>query len=154
MKPTLAVIAIALCAALLGSVSARGLGERWMSVRSAPVTLQIAGLDASQQQSLRELQQRQAAFRITAHAEIGQLIESAQHDLADPHADLRAMSQQTTRTLVALAAEMNALREGRLAFYESLDAEQQHAAREFLQLRLARLQRFHALVGDFLADAQ
>lgn len=153
MKRSSLVTAIALSAVLLGSAYAQGLGGRLLAGRAAPV-VQVAGLSAAQQLTLQDLQQRQLAFRRAAHDEVGSLIDAAQNELADPQADLRSLSQQTTRTFAALALEANSLREARLAFYETLDAEQQAAIREHLQRRLARLERVHALVGDFLVDAQ
>ena len=153
MKRSSVVIAIVLTAALVGTVYAQGLGGRLLGARP-PAPIQIVGLSAAQQLTFHELQQRQQAFRRAAHDEVGDLIDAAQAELDAPQADLHGLSQQTTRTLAALALEANALREARLAFYDSLNAQQQAAIRAHMQQRLARLERLHALVGDFLVDAQ
>ncbi len=154
MKRSSLLIAAALSIALVGTAYAQGLGGRLSAWRSAATAPQIHGLSAPQQDAFEQLQSRQAAFRRAAHGEIGDLIHDAQAELADPAADLRALSANTTRTLAALAFEANSLREERLAFYETLSAAQQSEVRAALQRRLERMARIHALVGDFLADTE
>lgn len=154
MKRSSLLIAAALSIALVGTAYAQGLGGRLSAWRSAATAPQIHGLSAPQQDAFEQLQSRQLAFRRAAHGEIGDLIRDAQTELADPAADLRALSANTTRTLAALAFEANSLREERLAFYETLTAAQQSEVRAALQRRLERMARVHALVGDFLADAE
>jgi hypothetical protein len=144
------LLAATLCAALVGAAYAQGLGGRLAAWRGDAIAL--SGLSAQQSSAFTDLQARQRAFRRAAHAEFGQLLDSAQTELAQPDADLRALSQDTTRTLSALALEAAALRQERLAFYESLNPAQQAEARAMLQRRLARLQHVHALIGDVLAD--
>ena len=154
MKRSSLLIAAALSVALVGTAYAEGLGGRLSAWRASAAALQIHGLSASQQDAFAQLQSRQIAFRRAAHGEIGALIQGAQQELSDPNADLRSLSQNTTRTLAALAFEANSLREERLAFYETLTAAQQSEVRAALQRRLERMARVHALVGDFLADAE
>ncbi|HRG17399.1 MAG TPA: hypothetical protein PLB00_15480 [Pseudomonadota bacterium] len=154
MKRSSLLIAAALSVALVGTAYAQGLGGRLSAWRASAAALQIHGLSASQQDAFAQLQSRQIAFRRAAHGEIGALIQGAQQELSDPNADLRSLSQNTTRTLAALAFEANSLREERLAFYETLTAAQQSEVRAALQRRLERMARVHALVGDFLADAE
>lgn len=153
MKRRSLLISAALCAVLAGTAYAQGVGGRLAGWR-AQQAAQISGLSVEQQAAFTDLRQRQQAFRDAAHAEVGALMAQAQTELARPDADLRALSAETSRTLVALAIEANGLRQARLGFYESLDAEQQAQVRALLQKRLERMQRVHALIGDFLADAQ
>lgn len=154
MKRSSLLIAAALSVALVGTAYAQGFGGRLAGWRVSAAAPQIHGLSASQQAAFQQLQARQSAFRSAAHDEIGALIRGAQQELSDPNADLRSVSQSTTRTLAALAFEANSLREERLAFYETLTAAQQSEVRAALQRRLERMARVHALVGDFLADAE
>ena len=153
MKRRSLLVSAALCAVLAGTAYAQGLGGR-LGGWHAPQVQRISGLSVEQQAAFEQLRQRQQAFRVAAHEEVGALLTQAQAELAQPDADLRALNAETSRTLAALAIEANGLRQARLGFYESLDAEQQAQARAFLQQRLSRLQRMHALIGDFLADAQ
>ncbi len=154
MKRSSLLIAAALSVALVGTAYAQGFGGRLAGWRVSAAAPQIHGLSTSQQAAFQQLQARQSAFRSAAHDEIGALIRGAQQELSDPNADLRSVSQSTTRTLAALAFEANSLREERLAFYETLTAAQQSEVRAALQRRLERMARVHALVGDFLADAE
>lgn len=80
------------------------------------------------------------------------LIDTAQDELSQPEADLGALASQAEATLQPLVFEARALRQSRLDFYDSLNADQQAEVRAWMQRRLERAERLHGVVGDFLND--
>lgn len=133
-----------------GSAVAGELHARWMARQTAQPSAQSLHLDTRQTQTFNDLQARQRAFRQAAYAAIGDLLVDAHSELASNAGDLPALSAEVDRTLVALVAEQHSLKSQRMAFYQSLDSEQQAAVQQALLQRVERLQRLHAAVGDFL----
>lgn len=153
MKPVtsyfLGVGSVLLLAAALATAAQRP-ALAWAGADRSP---QISGLDAAQQAQLVALRAQVRQGRQAAHAGAGELIEHARAELAKPDADLRMLGAHAESVLLPILIDARANREARIAFYESLDATQQAEVRTWLQHRLDRAERIHALVGDFLADA-
>jgi len=113
---------------------------------------QIRGLDANAQAQLTALRDDALQFRRHAYIEVGALIDAAQTELSSPDADLRALSQSAEQTLLPLLLDARANRAARLAFYESLEPGQQADVRAWMQAKLARIERVHGLIGDFMTQ--
>lgn len=122
----------------------------WLAAARGP---QIAGLTPAQQATLDELRRTTWAQHRAVHAEVGALIDSAHQELERPDADLAALSTQAEASLVPLVLDARARRAERLAFYDSLAPEQQAQVRDWMKQRLARVERLHAVIGDFLDES-
>lgn len=121
----------------------------WRDAARGP---QISGLSAAQQVVLTDIRTQTQAQRRDAHARIGALIDTAQDELSQPEADLGALASQAEATLLPLVFEARVLRQSRLDFYNTLNADQQAEVRDWMQRRLERAERVHAVIGDFLND--
>lgn len=121
----------------------------WLDAARGP---QISGLNATQQATLDQLRTATQAQRRDAHARIGALLDTAVEELSRPDADLQALSAEAEATLLPLLLDARAKRQQKLAFYNELNAAQQAEVRAWMQQRLTRAKRLHAVVGDFLND--
>jgi len=144
--------ATALALTVAGTALAQqSFAARWHERQEAA----IARLDLStdQRQQLDRLLADQREFRRAAHAEVGVLLTETQADLLAPDADLHQIAAGADRAVLALVAEARAMRQQRMAFYDSLDARQQSEVRALLAKRLDRAKRLHAFVGDLIDQA-
>jgi Spy/CpxP family protein refolding chaperone len=121
----------------------------WRDTARGP---QISGLSAAQHATLTNLHTQTLSQRRDAHARIGALIETARDELSHPDADLAALSSQAEATLLPLILEARVQRQSKLDFYNTLNPSQQAEVRAWLQRRLGRVERLHAVTGDFLND--
>lgn len=153
MKPLIAFFLGIGSAALLGAAVAQADGPRLLGRSFAPMAApQVSGLSSAQEAQLLALREDAAAGRRAAHAAMGNLLSTAQAELARDDADLHALSREAEAVMFSIALDMRAQRGERLAFYDTLTPDQQSQVRNFLSGRMARLQRIHALVGDFLTQ--
>ncbi len=135
-----------------GGVLAGSQAERWRGMRLPPMTAQELGLDQAQADRLLELQSRQRAYRLAAYDTVGGLLRDARVELDAPEPLLNSISVEFEQTVMALALEQRSLKAERMAFYQSLDADQQARVHAHLRQQLDRLEHLHARLGSWIAQ--
>lgn len=120
--------------------------------RPTPPTAAELGLTAEQAAQWQAIQADASALRQATLAQVKAELDRTQEELAQPDADLRAIGQQYQSIALAALLEQRQLRDRRLAFYASLDPQQQAQVRAFLLEVSERAERairaFEVLQGE------
>lgn len=138
--------------AVAGGVLAQSLPIRWRTASLPPLSAQELGLDQTQAERLLQLQARQRAYRLAAYDTLGGLLRDARGELDQKEPQLQAISAEFEQTVIALALEHRSLKADRMAFYQSLQADQQARVQDHLRQRLDRLQQLHTRLGLWIAQ--
>ncbi len=120
--------------------------------RPTPPTTSELGLDATQAAQWQTIQADAQALRQDTLMHLKLELAQTREALAEPNADLRALGQDYQAIALTALMEQRQLRERRLAFYASLDPQQQAKVREFLIEVTERAERairaFEVLQGE------
>jgi uncharacterized membrane protein len=119
----------------------------------APPSASELGLEASHTDTWNALREETLSLRESAREEVRSTLEHADALLADDNADLAALSQSIDSAVDDTLARSRALRDRKLAFYQTLGADEQRAVRSAMRSRLERAQRLRAAFATVLQDA-
>ncbi len=153
MKRRTLILSSLIALSIAGSAVAGGLHARWSARQALHPSAQSLGLNATQTATFDELQVRQREFRRAAHETVGMLMADVHSELSGDSVDLASVAAEVERTLFTLVVENRSLKTERMAFYQTLNPEQKAQVHRALLQRIARLQRLHAAVGDFLHES-
>lgn len=120
--------------------------------RPTPPTASELGLDTTQTAQWQAIQADARALRQDTLTQIKLELSQTRESLAEPDADLRAIGQDYQSIALTALMEQRQLRERRLAFYASLNPQQQAQVRQFLIEVTERAERgiraFEVLQGE------
>jgi hypothetical protein len=106
----------------------------------APTAAEL-GLDANQSAQWQAIQADTRSFRQHTLQALKAELDDTKTALASPDADLRTIGQDYQSIALAALMEQRQLRDRRLAFYESLNAQQQGEVRAYLVTLIDRAER-------------
>jgi len=107
-------------------------------------------LDADQTAAWQTLSRQRMEFRLGVRMDFVATKERAKSELANPNANLHALVEGIHQTVDHDVARHRALQQAQLAFYDTLDADQQSKVRARL---LDRIERFEGIRDNLLEIA-
>jgi uncharacterized membrane protein len=149
MKRTRVLIASALLTSALAATAYAAMPH---PLAFAPPSASELGLDANQTSTWNALREETLNLRESAREEFRSKIEQADALLADDNADLGALSRSIDSAVDDALARSRALRDRKLAFYQTLNPNEQRAAREAMRSRLERAKHLRAAFVTVLQD--
>ena len=121
------------------------------SERFAPPSAAELGLSGAKAQQWSALRQETIALRRVGREDLVAGMSELRGLLDQPSPDLRAFSERSQRDVDAHMAEMRALRERQLDFYESLNPAEQAKVRAVMAQRLDRLAQLRQRLAGLIA---
>ncbi len=149
MKRTQVLISSALLTCVLGASAYASMPR---PSAFAPPTASELGLDARHTATWNALREETLNLRESAREEIRSKLHQAYALLADDNADLGALAASNDSAIDDALARSRALRDRKLAFYQTLNADEQRAVRSAMRSRLERAQRLRAAFATLSGD--
>jgi hypothetical protein len=141
--------AIAISLAVATAVAAPRIAQ---SERFAPPSAAELGLSGAKAQQWSALRQEAIALRRVGREDLIAGMSELRTLLDQPSPDLRAFSERSQRDVDAHMAEMRALRERQLDFYESLSPAEQAKVRAAMAQRIDRFSQLRQRLSAFLDE--